>query len=84
ELITNREPFPIDEFTTYLEAVRNGHPDVPEDLPAEVTRAFEPDPTARPTLGELAAALRGETRRAPDPAAEAEPRRSWWSRLFGR
>jgi FHA domain len=83
ELITNREPFPIDELTTYLEAVRNGHPDVPDDLPAEVTRAFEPDPTARPTMAELAAALRGETRRAPDPA-EAEPRRSWWSRLFGR
>ncbi|MEO8841922.1 MAG: serine/threonine-protein kinase [Kofleriaceae bacterium] len=82
ELITNHEPYPIEEFTTYLEAVRNGHPDVPDDLPAEVTRAFEPDPSARPTLGELAAALRGEPPRAPE-ASEPAPRRSWWSRWFG-
>lgn len=83
ELITNAEPYPIDEFTTYLEAVSSGHPDVPDGLPPEVTRAFDPDPSARPTLGELAAALRGEPRRAPDPA-QAAPRRSWWSRWFGR
>jgi hypothetical protein len=82
ELITNAEPYPIDELTTYLEAVSSGHPDVPEDLPPEVARAFDPDPSARPTLAELAAALRGETTRAPDPA-RAEPRRSWWSRWFG-
>jgi len=76
ELVTAAEPFPIDEEFAYMEAVRHGHPELPPGLPVEVTRAFDPDPIARPSLSELEAALR-ETERA-------RPRRSWWSRWFGR
>jgi hypothetical protein len=75
ELVANAEPFPTGETFAYLNAVKQGHPEVPAGLPAEVTRAFDLDPTVRPSMAELAAALRRE----PEPPR----RRSWWSRLFG-
>jgi serine/threonine-protein kinase len=76
ELITGAEPFPTGETFAYLNAVKHGHPEIPPGLPPEVTRAFDLDPTARPSAAELATALRSE----PAPPR----RRSWWSRLFGR
>jgi len=75
ELISNAEPFPTGETFAYLNAVKHGHPEVPAGLPPEVARAFDLDPTARPSMTELAEALRS----TPKPP----PPRSWWSRLFG-
>lgn len=59
ELITGREPYPTDDAMGYLTAVARGDFEVPAGLPAQVARALSPDPAARPTVGQLAAALRG-------------------------
>jgi hypothetical protein len=57
ELVTGHEPFPVHDRLAYLTAVRSGRAELPAGFPA-LSRAFDPDPAARPSFGELAALLR--------------------------
>jgi hypothetical protein len=56
ELVAGREPFRGRDLD-YLKAVRDGHVDLPDNLPP-IHAAFSPDPAARPLMVELAALLR--------------------------
>jgi serine/threonine-protein kinase len=57
ELITGREPDPSGE--AYATAIARAGADLPAGLLSLVTRALAPDPATRPSLAQLAAALRG-------------------------
>jgi hypothetical protein len=58
ELVLGYEPYPTGELVTYMDHIVKGMVELPDLPPSVLVRAFSPEPSSRPTLAQLASALR--------------------------